>query len=246
MKIENNFLILEDEKLRHPKIFTGKFPTLINKNSFQKRGDCVLQMFGILEPEPFDEYYRIRGEIGEKIVKQYLDIRDENYKYLGLEAKTFDIFTHNNYFGGVLDFVLPRKSINLEVKSTSTNNYQAIVENGGREEHKAQARLGAYLGNLERVVLAYVFFTPEQEECIKKGYGDDVIQHFDYTNPKALAFINIEPNYAELRLEMKHAFNYYKGCYVNKKVPLDDISGRALEKLGLITEDDIFAREVIC
>ena len=53
IEIKDDFLCFENEKINKTKIYTGKFPTLIGENPFQMKGDCILQMFGLIKPEPF-------------------------------------------------------------------------------------------------------------------------------------------------------------------------------------------------
>lgn len=243
IEIKDDFLCFEDEKINKTKIYTGKFPTLIGENPFQMKGDCILQMFGLIKPEPFNDYYKVRGQVGERVVEEWLKFKDYQYKYFGLEYNGYDLFTNNSVFGGVLDFVIPKRSVNLEVKSTSISKRKDIVSIGGRPEHIAQAQIGGYLGNLTKSVLAYVFFTPQEEELIKRGLYDEVVEHFNFDN---IEFIKVDMNPDVIQRKMKRAYNYYSTCYKTKKIPLVDISGEALEKLGLESEDLIFTTQNVC
>lgn len=243
IEIKDDFLCFQDEPINKTKIYTGKFPTLIGENPFQKKGDCLLQMFGLVKPEPFNDYYKVRGQVGEMVVEEWLKYKDYQYKYFGLNYKGFDLFTNNNVFGGVLDFVIPKRSVSLEVKSTSLSKRDDILEIGGRPEHIAQAQIGAYLGNLTKCYVVYVFFTQQEEELIKRGLCDEVVNHFNFNN---LSFIQVDMNPDVIQRKMRNAYNYYSTCYKTRKIPLYDISNDVLEKLGLESDEYIFTTQNVC
>ena len=82
IEIKDDYLCFEGEPIKKTKIFTGKFPTLIGENPYQLKGDCILQMFGLIKADPFNDYYKVRGQVGERIVEEWLKYKDYQYRLL--------------------------------------------------------------------------------------------------------------------------------------------------------------------
>lgn len=249
MKITDDYLIIEpDDKIKETKIFSSKYPTLLGANDFQKPGDVMLEMWGLVEKDPFDPFYRLRGEIAEKRIESILKRKDVAYKYYGCDAsndKIFDLFTNNQFFGGVYDFVISMngKLMNYEIKSTNIKNMAYMNE--PRKEHVKQAELMTYLGNLQKCSIIYVFFDDESEEEIKKWVNEPKIEHdIDMLNVKYKHF-EIPIDKEKIKIEMLKAYDLVNECKKNRRIPLAMISDKTLEKLGFKKKINIFEQQEI-
>lgn len=244
-KIVGEYLDISDCNLSMGKIFTTKFGGLLGVDNFNPKGDTVLLMQKIVKGDPFNPFYGVRGEIAEKIVKKYFDQVKAEYKWYGAETQTYDMF-NNSAFGGNLDFAIKTKDsiASFEVKSKNIKDYAFIKNNGIQPVHLAQAQLGVYLANYSNGFVAYVFFTDEQEEKINnKTFNIDI----DWTNEMfttQFLIFNCFFNENQIVEKMQSAYDYYLDCLMEKKIPLKDISDKALSKLGLSRPVNIFARGI--
>ena len=167
------------------KVTSRMFPILIGKNGFNGIGYGVLDRCGFLDSEPFDTYYTVRGAIGEYFVHEYVK---EMYGKRGveIETKTFesmisydggktfygnDLFKKNERFGGVVDIAIAKpveaRAV-IEVKSKSAKDIEKIVTNGNYpDEEVLQGMQLACLSKVDKLLMAYIFFSEIQEKNLK-------------------------------------------------------------------------------
>lgn len=244
-KIVDDYLDISDCNLSMGKIFTTKFGGLLGADSFNPKGDTVLLMQKIIQSDPFNPFYGVRGDIAEKIVKMYFEKYGVQYKWYGADTTTYDMF-NNSAFGGNLDFAINHKNVisSVEVKSKNIKDYSFIKKNGIQPIHLAQSQLGVYLANFSNGYVVYVFFTDEQEEKIaNKTFDINVDWQEDMYKTQ---FIMFKVNFVEEEVadKMQQAYDYYLECIVDKKIPLKDVSDKALQKLGLSRPVNLFARGI--
>ncbi len=167
------------------KVTSRMFPILIGKNGFNGIGYGILDRCGFLESEPFDPYYTVRGAIGEYFVHEYVK---EMYGKRGVEVetvlfssmisydggKTFygnDLFKKNDRFGGVVDIAIAKPTearAVIEVKSKSKKDFEYIAVKGNYpEEETLQGMQLACLSKVDKLLMAYIFFSEIQEKNLK-------------------------------------------------------------------------------
>lgn len=244
-KIVEDYLDISDCNLSMGKIYTTKFGGLLGVDNFNPKGDTVLLMQKIVKGDPFNPFYGVRGDIAEKIVKHYFEKNNVEYKWYGADTTTYDMF-NNSAFGGNLDFVIRSKGTisSFEVKSKNIKDYSFIKNNGIQKVHLAQAQLGVYLANYLNGYVAYVFFTDAQEEKIANGTFDINIDWTDEMFKTQFLIFNCFFEENQIVEKMQEAYDYYLECLMEKKIPLKDISDKALNKLGLSKPVNIFARGI--
>lgn len=244
-KIVGDYLDISDCNLSMGKIYTTKFGGLLGVDNFNPKGDTVLLMQKIVKGDQFNPLYGLRGDIGEKIVKRYFDETKVEYKWYGGDTDTYDMF-NNPAFGGNLDFVI-RSKIGLssfEVKSKNIKDFDFIKRNGIQPVHLAQAQLGVYLSNYNNGYVAYVFFTDKQEEKIANKTFDINVDWTTEMFKNQMLIYNCFFDENQITEKMQEAYDYYLECLMEKKIPLKDISNKALNKLGIVRPINIFARGI--
>ena len=98
--------------LKPKKISSTWFPQLY-EDGFNKKGDKLLEFWGLSVGEQFNNFYSIRGQIAENLVVEA--IKAKGYKPK-VYKDTYDIFTYDvldnkplnklyKYFGGLPDIV---------------------------------------------------------------------------------------------------------------------------------------------
>jgi hypothetical protein len=179
-----------------PKKLTSRaFPIILGKSKWDSIGKGVLDRCGLLEKEEIDPYYMVRGEIGELLVYDHIQAM---YKRANQQAvmkrftpalENYDMFSSNPKFGGVVDIGVskPQRAV-VEVKSKSEKDIEWIVDkNQPPIEEVMQGKFLARLSKTDRLLMAYVFFTPKQETDIKNmmNAGEtDITQIMDGLNLK--------------------------------------------------------------
>lgn len=248
MYFKDDYLVFEpQDSIYDSKIFSSRFATLVGANDFQKPGDALLEMWKLIPKQPFDPFYTLRGEIAEQLVKHRLDENKAKYKYFGMSAsenKIFDLFTKNQYFGGVYDFLLTNRDgtiTNLEVKSTNIKN-KPYMENA-RKEHIKQVQLTSYLGNIKSCRIVYVFFDDESEERIKEWLKEPGTHHDIFSLHYEMKTFVVGINEKDIERDMVIACDLVKECKKNRRIPIHLISDNILEKLGY--KPNIFERTTI-
>lgn len=230
IRIEDGFLkfdlhdIYIDKKRNLPKKITGhSFVSLINKDKFKPKGDCVIDLLKILPQQPIDEFYTIRGKYGEKLIERMYQKNCQNYITYDPEDINYDNFPENKYFGGLVDGLLDGATI-VECKAKSLSNKDYIMKNK-IENEELQGEYYATLWNLNSVFMEYVFFPEEIENKIKNKQKIDSFKGCERER-KVLIVDNIK-----IIEYMKEALVYYMNCYKTLSIPLSDISDKYMQRL---------------
>lgn len=166
--------ILNDMLLER-KVTSTWYPQLLEDTRFNKRGDKLLEYYRLLKPEPFDNYYTLRGQIAEDYVRDMLVKK-------GYDVTTFenmwDSYNYHTdhpmgplykYFGGRPDIIYKDsegKRHLLEIKSKSLSKKDYVVDSPPETEIK-QGKMLALLEGLDAVDMTYVFFADEFEALMR-------------------------------------------------------------------------------
>jgi len=186
------------------KVTSRAFPTLLGKNKYESSGKATLERFGLIEKEQIDPYWLVRGNLAEKIVYNFLLNHYKEQKGVDVKLTTwkkeeinYDNFPKNEKFGGMIDIAIsqpPEYRAVVEVKSKSMKDYDLIKENKGNEEEVLQGLFLAYLSKSEKCLMAYVFFTPEQEKQIKDAMTNGTQKDIGFQEVKILMFKHLVPS----------------------------------------------------
>lgn len=163
------------------KVTSRMFPILIGENKFNGVGYGVLDRVGLLDFEPIDPFYAVRGAIAEYFVYHYLK---NTYKKHGIDlimkafntkASGYDVFKSNERFSGVPDIGISKPDKHravVEVKSKNMKSYEYIIDKKEvPNEEVLQGKMLSHLSKVDKLLMAYVFFTDEQEKLIKDNMG---------------------------------------------------------------------------
>ena len=234
IRVENGYIILSDEA-EAKKITGTKFPVLLGKNPHKKRGDQMLEMFGLYKEE-VNPYFLKRGDIGEALVNQ--TFKENGYKTKTWKKKeiNYDNFPENEDFGGMIDIFIekPIKNV-IEVKTKNLKDYSKIVQEGNEHE-ELQGMLYAYLKQVD-LIMVWVFFNDETERTITMGLPFD-INGFNKIGERNVTFhiktIKMDNEKRRLMEEyMLEAQQYREFCVREKVIPLSDVSKKVLDKLKI-------------
>ena len=229
MRIENGNLILPTY-YKNKKITATSFYGLLGENKFKPKGDYLLSVLGILK-EPFDPFYSKRGEIAEKVLNEWLQSKGYTTKTWNKFEINFDNFPKNKEFGGMIDIAItsPIRCL-VECKSKNLKD-ESKIKMFPNQEQEHQALFYGYMSKCDNIKIIYVFFTDEQEQAIQDGRPIDT--HYGnftfYEKDLALDSHDIEQ-------KLEKALMYKNSCIKNGKIPLGDISDKALELLNLRRE----------
>ena len=229
MRIENNYLILEESEIpkKLKKITGHSFVNLVGLNKYNKKGDTILQMLKLYNP-PFENKYAYRGEMAERMIGLILKRQGKEFLYYDEEAKkenNYDFFPDFKDIGGIPDFEIPSEVTIHEVKGKSMEKYAEIKKETPKDE-LYQCFLYAYMRNYPNATMNYVFFDVESEKLL-----------FQNKKPKTLDNWKYKVNREEMEDLILEAVSYYQDCVENRKIPLNDISKKVLDSLkkeGLI------------
>jgi len=169
------------------KVTSRAFSCLLGSNPYESVGKTILERFRLTEYQDIDEYWSVRGDMAELLV---LDFLKDNYKKQGIdiilrtwtkEEVSYDNFSRNEKFGGLLDIAISEPKeyrAVIEVKSKSLKDVDKIKTKQGNIEEVLQGKFLTYLSNVKKCLMVYVFFTPKQEQTIKdyikeKNEGDN-------------------------------------------------------------------------
>lgn len=226
LRIDSGFIILDTKVTSETKkkMSGHSFVAYAGFDKWNKRGDVLLQNLGYFKPD-FDEKYRYRGDMAEKMVKFILDKQGKKYIYHDEEDKkknNYDFFPEYKYCGGIPDFELDDEI--WEIKSKSLKDYDKICKELPIEEQK-QGEYYTYLRKKTKLVMVYVFFDEESEKLL-----------FENKMPKTLdnckiMLKRIEINPAQVYQEIGNALIFQNVCLDNKAIPLDDVSPKVLKIL---------------
>ena len=228
MKIENNYLILEDKDLtKIKKITATNLTALLGTNKCKKKGDALLSILNLYK-EVIDPFYTKRGEIAELILREKLKQKGMEIKFWDKFEIGFDNFPTRKDFGGMIDIAItsPTRQI-VECKSKNIAKKEETMK-WVNDDYEHQAMLYGYLSKCDDINLIYVFFTDEQEEKIRNGENLPV-------DPTLYTFYGykVKLNKQIFEGELKRCLDYKNECINNKKIPLEDISEKVLLALGV-------------
>jgi len=169
--------IFDFENVKVGKVTSRMYPILLGKNNWNGIGYAVLDRCKLLAKEEIDPFYMVRGALAEILVDEYIQ---HNYKRLGIEVVTkrftpesvnYDMFQKDAKFGGVVDIGISKpedKRAVVEVKSKNVKDlYRISKEQNLAIEEVLQGKFLATMSNVKKLIMAYVFFSDEQENDIK-------------------------------------------------------------------------------
>jgi len=228
MKINNGFLELEDSDLQKIKKITATNMTaLLGTNKFRKRGDALLMILNAYK-EVIDPFYTKRGEIAELIVRELLKQKEYEIKFWDKFEINFDNFPNDKELGGMIDIAItaPNRQV-VECKSKNISKLGA-TKKFANDDYEHQAQFYGYLSNCDDINLIYVFFTNEQERKIKQGkdlpIDPSLYQYYGY---------KVKLDRDKFKEEIDKCIAYKRECIEHRRIPLEDISPKVLEKLNL-------------
>jgi len=228
MKIENDKLIFDNSNIKRKKITGHSFVDMAGLNPYAKIGDVVLERLGYLKQD-VPEKYLLRGDYAEKIVRAIYERDGHKCTIYDKDKIHYDNMPENKDFGGLIDIDLLEENSLVEVKSKSMSDYDKIL----REKPAWEVMQGcyyAYLKGKESFTMEWIFFDPLTER--------EVFANQPVTTLANLKRISQKYNMNEKTLNytkglLDKVLNYYNKCLSEGAIPLEDISDRALEQLGL-------------
>lgn len=226
MEIKDGFLILPSY-YKNKKITATSFYGLLGENKFKPKGDYLLSVLGLLK-EPFDPFYTKRGEIAEKVLNAWLQLRGYTTKTWNKFEINFDNFPSHPKLGGMIDIAItsPFRCV-VECKSKNIKDEQKIkMFPNAEQEH--QALFYGYMSKCDNIKIIYVFFTDKQELAIRNDQPIDLgISNFKFYEKDLVI------DKSDIEEKLKKAINYKEKCIAEGRIPLEDISDKALELLNL-------------
>lgn len=228
MDRENSFLILEDKDLqRIKKITATNMTALLGTNKFRKRGDAMLMILNLYK-EQIDPFYTARGEWAERILREKYKQEGYTVKYWDKFEIKFDNFPQNKEFGGMIDmcFTAPTREL-VECKSKNISKLEE-TKKFKNDDYEHQAQFYGYWSKCKDINLTYVFFTDEQEQKIRNNEPLSL-------NPSEYTFYSYKVPLDEekFKAELKMCLVYKNQCLNERKIPLEDISQKILDKLNI-------------
>lgn len=226
MHIENDYLILPSY-YKAKKITATSFYGLLGENKFKPKGDYLLSVLGLLK-EPFDPFYTKRGEIAEKVLNQWLQEKGYATKTWDKWEINFDNFPKHSELGGMIDIAIiqPFRCV-VECKSKNIKDEEKI-KRFPNQEQEHQALFYGYMSKCDKIKIIYVFFTDEQENAIRNNQAIDMA-----TNNFKFYEKDLTLDTEDIEEKLKCAIGYKHQCIADNKIPLADISDKALNLLGL-------------
>ncbi len=223
----NEYLIFDKEELKLKKITGHRFSELSGKDGFRTKGDCLVNMFLNIK-EQIDPYYKLRGNIAEKIAHNYLCKKYPSIKwrYHTTEGENYDMFKEDKNFGGVIDIDGNDYQLIVEVKGKSLKDKKWIIEKGNIGE-EWQALYYGCQKQARNVLMVYVFFPEDIEQSIKDKKPFN-IEKVDIQEKE------LEIDYGMIDWYKDYCLSYRDECFENKRIPLSDISPKKLIELKLI------------
>lgn len=268
-RVDPHFTFVLFDDLRHKKLSSTNYPTLLEDTKFQKKGDKLLEYFRLIQGEPFNNFYSLRGYVAEKLIQDML-------KSKGYLVETFelgeDITRYKEsdnalykYFRGLPDIIYTKQDGErhlLEIKSKSLSKKQYVVDNPPETEIR-QGKMLALLEDLDNVTMTYVMFGDDIERKMKLA----VEECNPYSNECAYEkFMLLEPNLKlnqnfelhtknydvdrdEVLKEMKVAYKYSEMFRQTLTVFMKDLSKEVRQQLfelerELEDERKAFGREI--
>ena len=228
MRIENNYLILEDKDLtKIKKITATNITALLGTNTWKRRGDAVLSILNLYK-EVIDPFYTKRGEIAEMILREKLKQQGFEIKFWDKYEIGFDNFPTRKDFGGMIDIAItkPTRQI-VECKSKNISKMDE-TKRFINDDYEHQAQLYGYLSKCDDINLIYVFFTDEQEQKIRNNEKLP-------TDPQFYRFYGykVKLDKEKFENELRECLRYKNECISQKRIALEDISDKVLQYLKL-------------
>lgn len=273
IKKENDNYVFDFSNIGTPKKITSRvFPMLLGKNMYNSPGYAVLDRARMISFTDIDSWYKFRGELAEKLAYDYIKAYYKSVENVDVDLKSFNVEDFKGYdmfdmsygsrgnetFGGVPDIAISKPREHraiIEVKSKNISRYENIVvEKQIPEEELLQARLLGYLSRVDKVIMAYVFLTNEQEENIKSLLKENPGANVDdYIKDNNLTFKDFEIRIAlrnvereEMHILTRQAQNELEGLLNSGSIPKHKFNSF---ELGVLDEyikkseeeqDDIF------
>lgn len=227
MHIENDYLVLPSF-YRTKKITATSFYGLLGENKFKPKGDYLLSVLGLLK-EPFDPFYTKRGEVAEKVLNIWLQEKGYTTKTWNKFEINFDNFPKHNELGGMIDIAItqPFRCV-VECKSKNIKDEEKI-KRFPNQEQEHQALFYGYMSKCDKIKIIYVFFTDEQENDIRNDKPIDMeTKNFKFYEK------DLEIDTQDIEEKLKRAIAYKNRCIKENKIPLADISDKALKLMGIV------------
>ena len=227
MIIEDGYLILPSD-YKNKKITATSFYGLIGGNKFKPKGDYLLSVLGLLK-EPFDEFYSKRGEVAEEVLNNWLKSKGYQTKTWNKFDINFDNFPSHPKLGGMIDIAIvsPMRCV-VECKSKNIKDFEKIQRFPNLEQEH-QALFYGYMSKCDNIKIIYVFFTDEQEQAIRDGKFIDK----DFNNFKFYEK-DLTIDKEDITKKLECAIEYKEKCIRDGKIPLSDISSKAMDLMGLL------------
>jgi len=228
VEIKGDYLILP-KYYKAKKITATSFYGLLGGNKFKPKGDYLLSVLGLLK-EPFDPFYTKRGAIAESVLNLWLQNKGYTTKTWDKYEIKFDNFPAHKELGGMIDIAItnPYRCV-VECKSKNIKDQEKIKQFPNLEQEH-QAIFYGYMSKCHKVKIIYVFFTDEQEECIRNDKPLDPVKLVDLVE---FYEKDLEYNDKEIEDKLKQVIAYKKKCMQEGRIPLADVSDKALELLGI-------------
>ena len=257
----DNYVFSHFDETKMKKVTSRAFSCLLGKNFFTSIGQTILERFKLIESEDIDEYWGVRGDIAELLVAEFLE---ETYKKIGVELDlrtwskeevSYDNFRKSKKFGGLLDIAIANPEEHravVEVKSKSMKDVAKITKSRGNIEEVMQGIFLTRMSNVDKCLMVYVFFTPEQETEIK-NYVNDNDQVYpgmnfarmliskmdlDYTSVKILPFKHMITDKEKLDSDMIKAYNILVDFKTTKSISSKLFSSAEIDYLKDLTGQD--------
>ena len=222
----------------HKKISSRDFPSILGKNQYESIGKTILSLCKREQYEPINPYYTVRGDVGERLVFDYLRANyDVALMSWNKKDINYDNFPKNPMFGGMIDIAItsPKEyRAVVEVKSKSMKDKKKIEDENGVIEEVMQGKYLAHLAHstknpVNNAIMVYIFFTVEQEDKLKalveklpdpNDYNqNDIIRELGWRfEDMEIVVLNFEVNHEELEEQMKTAWNNLKRAVSNGNI----------------------------
>lgn len=233
------------EPLKHKKVSSTWVPQLLGVSEYNTVGDKLLEFYGLLKGDEFNNYYSLRGAIAERIIVNSLKKKGYNVKVFkeGYDAFPFNENSDNKlnalykYWGGLPDIVYEKEgqTILLEVKSKELDAKEKIETNPPHYEIM-QGKILALLYGLDSVTMSYVMFSDKVSRNMYLSISEPFdlqksVEDFDSKMPtlkykEDFEIINKEYviNKPQLLLQMKEAYKYAETFRQTLTVKASDLS----------------------
>lgn len=226
MRIDSQYLYFdEDDNIKYKRITGTNIADLMGINKWKSKGDCMLNMFGIIT-EPFDEYYTKRGALAEKLALKSLERRGHKCTTYNAQQINWNNFPDNkNNLGGVIDIELLDENTLYEIKSKSMKDLDEIITNGNKVQEQQAIHYGL-LRKYDKVHIMWIFFDEQTEYEIRNELPITTLANLKMFEKELIVDSNyLIPKYREV-------ITLYNDCYNNRRIPLNLISDKYLKMLG--------------